>query len=284
MTGWKWLAAGIALALGLAGILWAVRAPQPPDDGRRRLAERAERGASDAQNATPEQEIAALREALAVEREARIALAREVEELRAREPETPDPAGIEVAPAPAADPGLPPDLEPEASPSGNRLFDERKLEMQGIAPGEVARLRERFEEAQMQGLYLRDQAAREGWLRTPRFRMTRAEQQRALREELGDESYDLMLFASGQPNRVRLAHVLEPSPARAAGLEAGDRVLRYDGERIFSASDLQLATRTAKLGSQVAVDVLRDDEEIRVYLPPGPIGAQLEADTLVPER
>jgi hypothetical protein len=305
MTGWKWIATGIALALGVAGVWRAVGSPER-DERRQRLAERAQRNAAEAHAATPEEEIAALREALALERETRLALEVELAELRARAEQAeargagapapgPEPA-VDAAGSPAAAPAagagaalasapeLPAELAPEAGPAGNRRFDERKLEAFGLAPGEAERLRERFEQAQMDELYLRDQAAREGWLRRPRFQMARHRLQRELREEVGDESYDLMLYASGEPNRVQLAYLLDPSPGRAAGLQDGDVLLRYDGRRIFTGQELQNATRSARRGSQVAVDVLRGGEEIRVYLPAGPVGAQLEPTTLLPER
>jgi hypothetical protein len=314
MTGRKWLATGIALAASaaaVAGIRWATRAGEAQDERRAHLAERARLAASAAGNAGPEAEIAALREALAAEREARAALEVLVEELRADagEPgaapdageEPPEPAAFGAAGAGEAQAGglsLPGTLaaaapgdelapagaaEPHGSHQFPTFFDDARLEGLGLLPGEVVRLRERFEEAEMQALYLQDRAAREGWLQKPRFQIARMRQQRELREEVGDESYDQMLWAAGRPNRVKLLHVLHSSPADGAGLQAGDHLLSYDGERVFTPFDLQRGTRTARAGSQVPVEVLREGEGvIRVFLPAGPMGAQLGPATLPP--
>ena len=155
-------------------------------------------------------------------------------------------------------------------------FDSTQLLDLGVAPVDVARVRERFDSHQLDILYLRDQAAREGWHNKPRF----ANELRGLRielaEELGEEDTDLLLWASGQNNRVMLSSLLGGSPALEAGLQNGDVVLAYDGRMILRPRELQRATRAGEAGQQIALDVLRDGEELRFYLPRGPLGTQLQ--------
>ncbi len=86
-------------------------------------------------------------------------------------------------------------------------------------------MHERWEHFEMERLYLMDVAMREGWLMTPRFKREQQFARLALREELGDESFDLLLYASGQKNRVAVQSLLDRSPATDAGLKAGDVIL-----------------------------------------------------------
>jgi len=61
-------------------------------------------------------------------------------------------------------------------------------------------------EIELERLYLRDQAQREGWLDSPRFaaESSRIEQEQAgLRGEFDESLYDWMLFAEGIPTAWR---------------------------------------------------------------------------------
>jgi hypothetical protein len=213
-------------------------------------------------------DLEALRAALAAERAERMALGVEVARLRsvleqlAGEPVEDAPglggAGGGASDAPAGD-GADSPSATEVAAAGE-WFDESALLERGIPPDEVARLNRRFQESEMEVLYLRDQATREGWSR--RFRMMNelADLRGQLREQVGDEDYDLILWATGQENRVIITDVLLTSPARAADLRSGDVIVRYGGEKIFSVSDVQSATRSGEAGDPVTVEVLRGDQ------------------------
>jgi hypothetical protein len=238
--------------------------------------------------AAPEAEIAALRAALDEERGLRGALEMEIEMLRQEivreasprlEP-PPAPAGArkpeaEGAGAAVAREGAP---DPEAAapahgvPARDGWFDEAALVARGVDEHRVARLREHFEALQMDELYLRDDAAREGWLGKPRYHKRVQELRAESREELGDDDYDLFLYASGRNNRVLLSDVLQNSPAAAAGIEPGDILVRYDGQAIFKSRDLLSATTQGAAGSTVAVDLVRNGESLRLYVRRGPLG------------
>ena len=128
-------------------------------------------------------------------------------------------------------------------------------------------------------LALRDRAAREGWLRTPRY----AEESGALtaeleatRERFGDDFYDWAQYASGQPNRLRVGEVLAGSAAAEAGLEPGDIVQRYAEARVLSIGELRDLTTAGASGASTAVEVRRGSEVLRLYVPRGPLGVRLE--------
>lgn len=223
--------------------------------------------------------LSSLEAALAAERSAREALALEVAGLRSE-------LGRLTAPLEAMSPPTPPPPGPTTAPDPGRdlvraptPFDEQALLDAGFDSREVERLRSQTEALELEQLYLRDRAIREGWAGTPRF----AEEARnldargrALREELGDERYDWLLFASGRANRVVVQSVLESSPASEAGLRNGDAILSYGGSRLFDVSALREATAGGRSGESVAIDVARGEERLRVYVPRGPLGVRLE--------
>jgi hypothetical protein len=174
--------------------------------------------------------------------------------------------------------------DPAAAPAGARhaaeanqrdWFDAAALRQQGIDERHTEWLRERFEELQMEELYLRDQATREGWIGRPRYHAQMQAARKQARESLGIEDYDLLLYASGRNNRVQIRDVLQSSPAAAGGIESGDVVLRYDDATVLDPADLTTATSQGKPGSSVTVDVLRDGAVRRFYLPRGPLGVQI---------
>ena len=84
----------------------------------------------------------------------------------------------------------------------------------------------------------------------------------ALRREFGDDVYDSYLYAMGQGNRVMIASTLQDSPADVAGIRAGDTVLSYAGERVYSISDLQSATTSGEPATNTFVlDLNAYDDE-----------------------
>jgi S1-C subfamily serine protease len=137
----------------------------------------------------------------------------------------------------------------------------------------------------MARLYLRDRARREGWIGTVRFsnEVAKLEESRQdVRASLGDPGYDAYLYATGQSNRVIIREMLQGSPAKTAGLNAGDVVLRYDGKRVFTTRELQSATTGGRAGESVHVEVLRNGQRIDVYVPRGPLGVYLDSDSAKP--
>jgi hypothetical protein len=196
-----------------------------------------------------------------------------------------DPTGDSAAPAETSRGSSLPESQGEDSlgASGEPLFDEAALTRLGVDPRDAALLHERWEQFEMEKLYLVDAATREGWLGKPRFRKKMQAARAALREDLGDESFDLLLYASGQPNRVVLRGLLERSPASEAGLQAGDVILSYGDRRIFRTGELRRMTASGSAGESVYVEIIRGARRISLSVPRGPLGVFTRADRLEPE-
>jgi len=147
----------------------------------------------------------------------------------------------------------------------------------GIPEEQAAWLQTHLDESDLQQLYLKDRATREGWLRTPRYSRAVRELQEAfkdLRPEIGDETYDRLLYALGRSNRVVVRNVIQYSSADQAGLQAGDRIIEYAGQRVFSTQELNGLASGGTAGVPVLVRVQRAGQTLDVYLPRGPLGVR----------
>jgi hypothetical protein len=274
----------LVAALCLAGLgVWA-GAQRGADDPSEALAELAGR-------------VAALDQTVARERQERAALAREVARLQAALEQERPREGL-APPAPSALPAQPPPaISParEAPVAGEvsapaphaARFDERRLRDSGIAASEIERYRARLAEIELDRLHLRDRAAREGWLDTPRF----AEESQGidaalagLDGEFDDEVHDWMRYAAGQPNRLAVTEVLPGSAAETAGVQRGDLLLRYDGERLLAAEALRDATAGGVAGAWADLEVQRGAETLRLLVPRGPLGVAIDARSIAPSR
>lgn len=96
--------------------------------------------------------------------------------------------------------------------------------------------------------------------------------QHILRESIGDAAYERYLEAQGQPTTIEITQVLSDSPGERVGLEPGDRIARYNGERVFSVFDLRELTMQGNPGEDVVIEIERDGVLMQLTLPAGPIG------------
>jgi Skp family chaperone for outer membrane proteins len=94
----------------------------------------------------------------------------------------------------------------------------------------------------------------------------------ALRAEIGDLEYEQYLEANGRSTSVAVGTVLESSPGQRAGLQAGDAIVAYGGQRVFSYAELSEQTMNAQAGQSVVVDIVRDGMPMQVVVEAGPIG------------
>jgi hypothetical protein len=271
------IAAGVGLCLGLvAGLALRGR------DGGAPRAPGAEAVAGDADQRA---RIEALEAGLGAERDARRSLAAEVGLLRAALGSSRAPVG-EPSAADTGEAAFAGEEAAEAEPAGEarpEWFDEASLVEAGLAAPDAARLREQFEAQELAELYLRDRAAREGWIGRPRFRQELRAQRDAFREALGDSDLDRILWASGRDNRVRVANVLQNSPAAGAAIAPGDHIVSYAGRRIFGAQELTELTRQGKAGEPVVVDLERDGVVRTEIVPRGPLGVTLQPARAAPD-
>ena len=155
----------------------------------------------------------------------------------------------------------------------------------GISDEQAAWIQERLDDIELQQLYLRDRATREGWLNKPRYHKQRREIQNAvteLRDEVGDDAYDRLLYALGRANRVVVRDVMQNSPAAQYGLQGGDRIIEYESQRIFSSKELSTLVTEGSAGVMTLVRVERDGQIHDVYLPRGPLGIRMTAARVAP--
>lgn len=75
--------------------------------------------------------------------------------------------------------------------------------------------------------------------------------------------HDVVIGGEG----VRVTRVALDSPAYAAGVKPGDEILSINGERIETFEDMRVIVR-ARIGSEIAMRVRRDGEEITLKMVP----------------
>ncbi|MBW2273559.1 MAG: PDZ domain-containing protein [Deltaproteobacteria bacterium] len=178
----------------------------------------------------------------------------------------------------------PPDGPADERTDSKPWFDDDALAQAGFAASEIEHLRERWEQFELDKLYLADKAEREKAEGKRRQPGELAELRSNFRDEVGESGYDAYLYATGKHNRVVIREVLQNSPAMHSGLEQGDVVLRYEGERIYRPRELQRASRKGVEGEVVRLEVLRHGSRISVTLARGPLGVRMEASSMSPER
>ena len=140
----------------------------------------------------------------------------------------------------------------------------------GFLPSQASRIVRREAELQMDALQARYDAERSGEP-VDYFRSRNAGTD-ALRQELGDADYERYLEANNRSTSVSISSVIDSSPAQSAGLQSGDEIVRYDGERVFSMTDLTQQAIEGVPGQNVAVDIVRNGVPMQVVMPRGPIG------------
>jgi hypothetical protein len=161
-------------------------------------------------------------------------------------------------------------------------FDGSELLARGMPRSEVERLLELFDEVETERFEITQQAQREGGLDERRYQNEMLEFDLATREEVGDGSYDAMLYATGRDNRVKIRVLLEDSPGRSFGFESDDVVLSYDGHLVFNGSELRQTAVHGDSGQWVNVDVLRNGEIVHLQGQRGPIGAHFQPVRILP--
>ncbi|MEE8157099.1 MAG: PDZ domain-containing protein, partial [Gammaproteobacteria bacterium] len=67
---------------------------------------------------------------------------------------------------------------------------------------------------------------------------------------------------------------IETSPAQQAGLQPGDIIRSYAGERVFSSQQLVNLRSAGVKGIPVTVEIIRDGQLMQITMPRGPMGVQ----------
>lgn len=168
----------------------------------------------------------------------------------------------------------------------NVWFNQQALIDAGMEQAEAEQLKARFEKMELEKLYLRDQAVREGWSGGKRYREERQKLEDKtdnIKQELGEDAYDAYLFASGQPNRVAVQSVLSGSSAGNAGIVSGDQIIRYDSQRIYNGRDLRTATTQGDLSESIGIGIIRGGKTLEVYVQRGPLGIRMTSVSIAPD-
>lgn len=158
-----------------------------------------------------------------------------------------------------------------------------KAGLDSFTAQEIARKKS---DVELRRLELLDDATREGYMGTDRFREEMTQLRKAevrVRDEVDEASYDKYLYYTGQANRVGVASVLMGSAAEEGGIQQGDIILRYQDEPLYSGRDLRIATSNGERDEPVNVTVQRGDSKVTVSVPRGPLGVRLSPMSINPE-
>lgn len=140
----------------------------------------------------------------------------------------------------------------------------------GFSPEQAQSLIDREAQMRMDLMNASYEARRQGESFNPIDMQREAQVQ--LQTELGADAYERYLEATGQPTSVNVFEVIDNSAGQTAGLQTGDEIVGYNGERVFSLRDLEALTIAGAPGETVAVDILRDGQPMQIYMPRGPLG------------
>lgn len=155
----------------------------------------------------------------------------------------------------------------------------------GIDERDATAIKARLDDLSLQRLYLRDQAQREGWVGKEQYRdeIKRINEAQAnLANEFGDENYARYLYATGRPNQVTVDSVIDNSAAYNTGVKAGDRIVSYDNSNIYGANEIRRSTMRGTSNELVRLVVERDGQQLELYIPRGPLGVQLNSNSVRP--
>jgi predicted metalloprotease with PDZ domain len=154
-----------------------------------------------------------------------------------------------------------------------RKYQERRVARLiegGFSEDEAKRILQQESEAAFQVMQASWEAQRSG--ESVDYYATANNPQAVLRAEMGDDAYARYLEAQGQPTTINITQVLNGSPGSNAGLQPGDRLVSYNGERVFAVTELRNLTMQGQPGEDVVIEVDRDGIRMQLTVPRGPIG------------
>src|SRR5262249_54760827 len=74
-----------------------------------------------------------------------------------------------------------------------------------------------------------------------------------------------------------VSSVLDGSPAKKAGLQAGDVIVEYDGRKVVSADELPRAVAETPVGHRAPLAVVRDGKRLMINVTVGQLADKAEA-------
>jgi|GEM_PF-3100349 len=163
--------------------------------------------------------------------------------------------------------------------SASELLNKSNLVAAGVNPVLAENILNRMSELEYRRLELRDRAIREKYIGSRRYNQELQQLNKDavdLRKAIGDNAYDRYLYETHQVNRVKVNSIMKGSPAELAGMQPGDVIINYAGNRIFGWHEIREATSEGALGDYVTVNILRNGEPMSLMLPRGPLGVRLD--------
>ncbi len=262
------IAVGISLIVGFAAASWMEIANLPPGSQERgQLAV----SLSAFDSAAPvEERIRALEQAVIQEQQSRQLLEDELFALRAeieqRDEEFIDPEEGFVVVSEARREEF---RSRRAGASATQNQVDTLIEA-GFAPDQAEWIVQREAEIEMERLQARYDAMR--MAEEQGFMARRFTDDSALRAELGETDYERYLDANGRSTTARIDTVIPNSPAHNAGIQPGDVIVRYDGERVYSMMDMAGRIMQNEQQGNVVVDIERSGVPMQLVIPRGPLG------------
>lgn len=267
-------AIAISLIAGFAAAVWLMRDSSTGD-----AAPRTELSANTLESAPPfDKRLLRLEQVIAEEREARLILEDQLQNL-IEEIEGIGSMGPQVfADQDAAADDAAPPRQPEQRGRRDfvsmvRNFQERRLSQLvegGFSEDEARRVLQQESEAQFKAMQAAHDAQRRGEAVDSLSAMSRP--QSLLRAELGDSDYERYLQAQGQAAAIQVTQVMDGSPASLVGLEPGDQIVSYGGERVFDVNELRELTLQGSAGEDVVIEIEREGVRMQLNVPRGPVG------------
>lgn len=93
-----------------------------------------------------------------------------------------------------------------------------------------------------------------------------------LREYMSEEQYDQFLSASKRPTGYEVKQVLTGSVASNAGLLDGDKIIRFDGERVYNQFNYMQRLAEGEIDDQITIQIERNGQIMDVTVPRRPLG------------
>ena len=148
-------------------------------------------------------------------------------------------------------------------------FDVEKLKGLGFADKKIDRVYAGWEEA----------IAARGPFRAKGHDSLLSQNESPMRDEMGDADYDAALYAAGIENRVVIKDVGSGGPAETAGIMPGDRIITYNGERVFGMREFSFVLKGTEPRDLIDVLVQHPNGELEeVKIPGGWAGPGFELD------
>lgn len=94
--------------------------------------------------------------------------------------------------------------------------------------------------------------------------------------ELSPQEFEGYLEVNGGRQELQINNIVPGTPAADTGLQPGDKIISYNGERVFHSGDLRSQIYRVEPGKTVAVEIQREGSSSTetIYVPSGPLGIQ----------